>query len=83
MFMTKARLLRLAPLASLVLAACSIHQPSGPAKSPDSPQWLQHKQQVQKITQIPDAWCFCLSDSQKYMFQLATDYARTRFRFAD
>ncbi|RPH27761.1 lipoprotein localization protein LolB [Buttiauxella warmboldiae] len=66
MFMPKARLLRLAPLASLVLVACSVHQPSGPAKSPDSAQWLQHQQQVQKITQYQTRGAFAyLSDSQK------------------
>jgi len=66
MLMPKARLMRLLPLASLVLAACSVHQPSGPGKSPDSPQWLEHQQQVQKITQYQTRGAFAyLSDSQK------------------
>lgn len=66
MFMPKARLMRLLPLASLVLAACSVHQSTGPGKSPDSPQWLQHQQQVQKITQYQTRGAFAyLSDSQK------------------
>ncbi|EJF33052.1 lipoprotein localization protein LolB [Enterobacter sp. Ap-916] len=66
MLMPKARLMRLLPLASLVLAACSVTQPSGPGKSPDSPQWLEHQQQVQKITQYQTRGAFAyLSDSQK------------------
>ncbi len=66
MLMPKARLMRLLPLASLVLAACSVNQPSGPGKSPDSPQWLEHQQQVQKITQYQTRGAFAyLSDSQK------------------
>lgn len=31
------RLIRLLPLASLVLTACTINAPKGPGKSPDSP----------------------------------------------
>lgn len=66
MLMPKARLMRLLPLASLILAACSVHQPNGPGKSPDSPQWLEHQQQVQKITQYQTRGAFAyLSDSQK------------------
>lgn len=66
MFMSKSRLLCLAPLASLVLTACVTPQPTGPGKSPTSPQWLQHQQQVQKITQYQTRGAFAyLSDSQK------------------
>lgn len=66
MLMPKARLTRLLPLASLVLAACSVHQSLGPGKSPHSSQWLQHQQQVQKITQYQTRGAFAwLSDSQK------------------
>ena len=66
MFMSKPRLLCLAPLASLVLTACVTPQPTGPGKSPTSPQWLQHQQQVQKITQYQTRGAFAyLSDSQK------------------
>ena len=36
------RLIRLLPLAALVLTACSVTTPKGPGKSPDSPQWRQH-----------------------------------------
>jgi outer membrane lipoprotein LolB len=31
------RLIRLLPLAALVLTACTVTQPKGPGKSPDSP----------------------------------------------
>ncbi|WP_435953368.1 lipoprotein insertase outer membrane protein LolB [Dryocola sp. BD626] len=66
MIMPKARLMRLLPLASLVLAGCVTPQSKGPGKSPDSPQWLQHQQQVQKITQYQTRGAFAyLSDSQK------------------
>lgn len=66
MFMSKPRLLCLAPLASLVLTACVTPQPTGSGKSPTSPQWLQHQQQVQKITQYQTRGAFAyLSDSQK------------------
>lgn len=40
------RLIRLLPLAALVLTACSVTTPKGPGKSPDSPQWRQHQQDV-------------------------------------
>ena len=40
------RLIRLLPLAALVLTACTVTQPKGPGKSPDSPQWRQHQQDV-------------------------------------
>ena len=40
------RLIRLLPLAALVLNACSVTQPKGPGKSPDSPQWRQQQQAV-------------------------------------
>ncbi|MCR4457742.1 MULTISPECIES: lipoprotein insertase outer membrane protein LolB [Enterobacteriaceae] len=60
------RLLRLLPLASLVLTACSIHAPKGPGKSPDSPQWRQHQQEVRNLSQYQTRGAFAyLSDSQK------------------
>jgi len=60
------RLLRLLPLASLVLTACSINAPKGPCKSPDSPQWRQHQQEVRNLSQYQTRGAFAyLSDSQK------------------
>ena len=44
------RSLRLIPLASVLLAACTVNKPQGPGQSPTSPQWQQHQQAVQQIT---------------------------------
>lgn len=49
------RLIRLLPLAALVLTACSVTTPKGPGKSPDSPQWRQHQQDVRNLNQYQTA----------------------------
>ncbi|MEN0615838.1 lipoprotein insertase outer membrane protein LolB [Klebsiella indica] len=60
------RLFRLLPLASLVLTACTINAPQGPGKSPDSPQWRQHQQDVRNLSQFQTRGAFAyLSDEQK------------------
>ena len=60
------RLIRLLPLAALVLTACSITPPKGPGKSPDSPQWRQHQQEVRGLSQYQTRGAFAyLSDQQK------------------
>ena len=60
------RLLRLLPLASLVLTACTLTAPKGPGKSPDSPQWRQHQQDVRNLSQYQTRGAFAyLSDEQK------------------
>lgn len=60
------RLIRLLPLAALVLTACSITPPKGPGKSPDSPQWRQHQQEVRTLSQYQTRGAFAyLSDQQK------------------
>ena len=61
------RLFRLLPLASLVLTACAINTPpQGPGKSPDSPQWRQHQQDVRNLNQFQTRGAFAyLSDEQK------------------
>ncbi len=60
------RLIRLLPLAALVLTACSITPPKGPGKSPDSPQWRQHQQAVRTLNQYQTRGAFAyLSDQQK------------------
>ena len=60
------RLVRLLPLASLVLTACAINAPKGPGKSPDSPQWRQHQQDVRNLNQFQTRGAFAyLSDEQK------------------
>lgn len=66
MFMKNCRLMRLLPLASIVLAACSVNKPQGPGQSVTSPQWQQHQQAVEKITQYQTRGAFAyLSDRQK------------------
>ncbi len=60
------RLFRLLPLVSLVLTACAINAPKGPGKSPDSPQWRQHQQDVRNLNQFQTRGAFAyLSDEQK------------------
>lgn len=60
------RLFRLLPLASFVLTACAINAPKGPGKSPDSPQWRQHQQDVRNLNQFQTRGAFAyLSDEQK------------------
>lgn len=60
------RLIRLLPLASLILTACTINAPKGPGKSPDSPQWRQHQQEVRNLNQYQTRGAFAfISDEQK------------------
>jgi outer membrane lipoprotein LolB len=59
------RLFRLLPLASLVLTACSIHAPKGPGKSPDSPQWRQHQQDVRNLNQFQTRGALLISPMSK------------------
>lgn len=66
MFMKNRRLMRLLPLASMVLAACSVNKPQGPGQSVTSPQWQQQQQAVEKITQYQTRGAFAyLSERQK------------------
>lgn len=66
MFMKNRRMMRLLPLASILLAACSVNKPQGPGQSISSPQWQAHQQAVEKITQYQTRGAFAyLSDSQK------------------
>ncbi|MBV4366436.1 lipoprotein insertase outer membrane protein LolB [Erwinia sp. BNK-24-b] len=58
--------MRLLPLASILLAACSVNKPQGPGASVTSPQWQQHQKAVEKITQYQTRGAFAyLSDKQK------------------
>ncbi|MNI34530.1 Outer-membrane lipoprotein LolB precursor [compost metagenome] len=60
------RLSRLLPLASLVLTACTLNAPKGPGKSPDSPQWRQHQQEVRALHQYQTRGAFAyISEQQK------------------
>ncbi len=64
--MRKAHFVRLLHLASLVLAACSINAPKGPATSPTSPQWREHEAQVKQLEHYQTRGSFAyLSDKQK------------------
>ncbi|MFG1172755.1 lipoprotein insertase outer membrane protein LolB [Erwiniaceae bacterium CAU 1747] len=67
MLLSNRRLMRLIPLASVLLAACSIPpKPQAPGQSPTSPQWRDHQQAVEKITQYQTRGAFAfLSDQQK------------------
>lgn len=60
------RLIRLLPLAATVLSACTLNAPKGPGKSPDSPQWRQHQQEVRALNQYQTRGAFAyISDQQK------------------
>lgn len=60
------RLIRLLPLASLVLTACTLNAPKGPGKSPDSPQWRQQQQEVRALHQYQTRGAFAyISEQQK------------------
>ncbi|NEG85735.1 lipoprotein localization protein LolB [Pantoea agglomerans] len=59
-------LLRLLPLASVLLAACSVNKPQGPGPSVTAPQWQQHQQAVSKVMHYQTRGAFAyLSDKQK------------------
>lgn len=59
-------MLRLLPLASVLLAACAVKQPQGPGPSTTAPQWQQHQQAVANVTHYQTRGAFAyLSDKQK------------------
>ncbi|MBH1928982.1 lipoprotein insertase outer membrane protein LolB [Serratia rubidaea] len=78
----KVSLLRLIPLASLVLAACTTTRPTGPATSPTSPEWRTHEQAVQQLNQYQTRGAFAyLSDSKKvYARFFWQQYSADRYR---
>jgi outer membrane lipoprotein LolB len=80
--MRKAHLVRLLPLASLVLAACSINAPKGPATSPTSPQWREHEAQVKQLEHYQTRGSFAyISDKQKvYARFFWQQYTRDNYR---
>lgn len=66
MFKQNRRLMRILPLAAVLLAACTSNKPQGPGQSTTSPQWQQHQQAVEKITQYQTRGSFAyLTDQQK------------------
>lgn len=49
-----------------VLTACTLPRHKGPGKSPDSPQWRQHQQEVRHLNQYQTRGAFAyISDDQK------------------
>ena len=64
----KVNLLRLIPLASLLLSACTLFKPSGPATSPTSPQWRAHEQAVQQLEQYQTRGAFAYLSDQKKVY---------------
>lgn len=80
--MRKAHLIRLIPLASLVLAACSINAPKGPATSPTSPQWREHEAQIKQLEHYQTRGSFAyISDKQKvYARFFWQQYTRDNYR---
>jgi len=66
MTLPTSRLIRLLPLASLVLSACTLNAPKGPGQSPDAPQWRAHQQEVRGLNQFQTRGAFAfISDQQK------------------
>ena len=80
--MRKAHLVRLLPLASLVLAACSINAPKGPATSPTSPQWRDHEAKIKQLEHYQTRGSFAyISDKQKvYARFFWQQYTRDNYR---
>ncbi|MGP9437686.1 lipoprotein insertase outer membrane protein LolB [Ewingella sp. AOP8-B2-18] len=80
--MRKAHLVRFLPLASLVLAACSINAPKGPATSPTSPQWREHEAQIKQLEHYQTRGSFAyISDKQKvYARFFWQQYTRDNYR---
>ncbi|HFD2079591.1 lipoprotein insertase outer membrane protein LolB [Serratia marcescens] len=64
----KVSLLRLIPLASLVLAACTTTKPTGPVTSPTSPQWRAHEQAVQQLSTYQTRGSFAYLSDQKKVY---------------
>ena len=66
MLTARLRFKYLLPLASLALTACSFHSPTDQGTIPDAPQWREHQQAVQKITQYQTRGAFAyLTEDQK------------------
>jgi|SRR5476649_2481188 len=59
---------RVLPLASLILAACSVHTPTGPAKSQTSPEWRQHEQSVAQLTHYQTRGSFAYISGQQKVY---------------
>ena len=71
------RLIRLLPLAALVLTACTVTQPKGPGKSPDSPQWRQHQQDVRNLSQYQTRFFWQQTGQDNYRLLLLNPLGST------
>ncbi|KEY60814.1 lipoprotein insertase outer membrane protein LolB [Serratia sp. DD3] len=67
MFTRKVNLLRLLPLASLLLTACTLPG-GGPSTSANSPQWRAHEQAVQQLNQYQTRGAFAFLSEQKKVY---------------
>ncbi|WP_213992261.1 lipoprotein insertase outer membrane protein LolB [Sodalis sp. dw_96] len=59
---------RVLPLAALLLAACSVRTPTGPAKSQTSPEWRQHEQAVSQLTHYQTRGSFAYISSKQKVY---------------
>lgn len=59
---------RLLPLASLLLAACGFHTPSGQAKSQTSPEWRAHQQSLSALRRYQTRGAFAYLSSQQKVY---------------
>ncbi|XPE46972.1 lipoprotein insertase outer membrane protein LolB [Shigella flexneri] len=48
--------------------ACSVTTPEGPGKSPASPEWQQHQQDVRKLTQYQTRGAFVIPRDQQKVY---------------
>ncbi|ACS85647.1 lipoprotein insertase outer membrane protein LolB [Musicola paradisiaca] len=62
------RCLRLLPLASVLLTACSLMQPTQPGKAPTSPEWREHAQKVQNLSQYQTRGSFAYISDRKKLY---------------
>ncbi|MEI7377524.1 lipoprotein insertase outer membrane protein LolB [Dickeya chrysanthemi] len=62
------RTLRLLPLASVLLTACTLTQPSLPGKKPTSPEWREHEQKVQNLTTYQTRGSFAYISDRKKLY---------------
>ncbi|AIR67883.1 MULTISPECIES: lipoprotein insertase outer membrane protein LolB [Dickeya] len=62
------RALRLLPLASVLLTACTLTQPTLPGKKPTSPEWREHEQKVQNLTNYQTRGSFAYISDRKKLY---------------
>ncbi|MCA6998946.1 lipoprotein insertase outer membrane protein LolB [Dickeya solani] len=62
------RALRLLPLASVLLTACTLTQPTLPGKKPTSPEWREHEQKVQNLSHYQTRGSFAYISDRKKLY---------------